>query len=54
MASGDDHLDKPGATSYSLNLGGNMDQAITRNQAWKARAMQNSGAGDLLRPYRRV
>ena len=54
MAGGNDHLDKAGATSYSLNLGGDMEQSVTRNQAWMARAMQNSGAGDLLRPYRRV
>ena len=27
---------------------------VSRNPAWMARAMANSGAGDLLRPYRRI
>ncbi len=27
---------------------------VWRSQGWMAKAMQNSGAGDLLRPYRRV
>jgi len=44
---------KHGASSYSLSVGP-IDINETRAPAWMARAMQNSGAGDLLRPYRRA
>ena len=46
--------DAPGATSYSSNLGGEIQESFSRHAAWAARAIQNSGAGDLLRPYRRT
>lgn len=42
---------RPGATSVDVNLG-SITQRFNRNQAWLARAMVNSGAADLLRPYR--
>ncbi len=43
-----------GATSESLAIGsGAISRSISRNAAWMARAMINSGAADLLRPYRR-
>lgn len=43
-----------GSSDYSLNLGDGVDESITRAPNWIARAMQNSGAGDLLRSYRSV
>ncbi len=45
---------EPGARSYTVDLGGDISETINRNEAWTARAMANSGAGDLLRPYRRA
>ena len=42
-----------GATSESSDIGP-VTLSVTRNQAWMARALQNSGAADLLRPYRRA
>ena len=33
---------------------GPLDEELTRSPAWLARAMQLSGAADLLRPYRRA
>lgn len=33
---------------------GDVDVAIERNPNWMARALQHSGAADLLRPYRRA
>lgn len=46
--------DHPGTSSYSLNIGGAIQETIARAPTWRARAMQLSGAADLLRPYRRV
>jgi hypothetical protein len=43
----------PGASS-SLTKVDVLEESIDRNPAWLARAMQNSGAGDLLRPFRRA
>lgn len=43
-----------GATSESISIPDVMAKEIGRAPAWMARAIQNSGAGDLLRPYRRV
>jgi len=54
IAGGRDQLDEPGATSYSTDIGGDLQWSVTRNAAWMARALQNSGAADLLRPYRRA
>lgn len=33
---------------------GQLSESTTRSQAWAAKAMEASGAGDLLRPYRRA
>ncbi|WP_084421837.1 hypothetical protein [Henriciella litoralis] len=41
-----------GSSSFSMRLDV-IEISMQRNPAWLARAMQNSGAGDLLRPYRR-
>lgn len=46
--------DKAAASSYSVNIGSAISENYSRNPAWLARAMINSGAGDLLRPYRRA
>lgn len=43
----------PGASSYSVNIG-QLTESISRNPAFMARALINSGAADLLRPYRRA
>lgn len=44
---------QPGASSYKHSIGGNLTWEIKRDPAWMAKALQNSGAADLLRPYRR-
>ena len=44
---------KPGATSESITAG-SISIAHSRSASWIASAMANSGAGDLLRSYRRV
>lgn len=44
----------PGATSERIEIPGVQTTEISRSAPWMARAMQNSGAGDLLRPYRRA
>lgn len=46
--------DEPGASRSSFKVGGTLDFEVERNPAWVAKAMQYSGAGDLLRPYRRA
>lgn len=46
--------DRAGVSRYSTEIGGAISESYDRNPAWLARAMQNSGAGDLLRNYRRV
>ena len=43
---------KAGVSSYSADLGV-LKIAYTQSPSWMAKAMQNSGAADLLRPYRR-
>ena len=50
MAETEDH---PGSSGYKVNIGP-VDIEETRSPTWMARAMQNSGAGDLLRNYRRA
>ncbi|UOA32201.1 hypothetical protein DSM110093_01986 [Sulfitobacter sp. DSM 110093] len=45
---------EPGASSVRTSIGDDLDFEVERNPNWVARAMQQSGAGDLLRPYRRV
>ncbi|MBZ9710540.1 hypothetical protein LB543_27975 [Mesorhizobium sp. ESP7-2] len=44
----------PGATSERIEIPGVQTTEISRSAPWMARAMQNSGAGDLLRAYRRA
>jgi hypothetical protein len=46
--------ERAGATDYSVNLGGAIQESYRRYPSWLARAMQYSGAADLLRPYRRA
>lgn len=46
--------DKPGSASFRLQLGGGLELETDRAPTWRARAIQNSGAGDLLRAYRRA
>jgi hypothetical protein len=45
---------KAGATEESFSLGGSLQKSVRRSASWTARAIDNSGAGDLLRPFRRV
>jgi hypothetical protein len=42
-----------GTTSFTDKIGP-LEESVTRAPTWLARAMQYSGAGDLLRPYRRA
>lgn len=42
-----------GATSTSVSIGP-IEESLNRSPAWVARAMQYSGAADLLRTYRRA
>ncbi|MGB3456200.1 MAG: hypothetical protein WBA35_07555 [Litorimonas sp.] len=49
-----DDDDRAGVSSYSVNMGGAIQESYSRNAAHTARALQNSGAADLLRPYRRL
>lgn len=44
----------PGARSYSIAVPDVETVTIERDATWIARAMQQSGAADLLRPYRRA
>ena len=46
--------ERPGVSSYSVNIGGAISEQYERAPAWLARAMSNSGAGDLLLKYRRA
>jgi hypothetical protein len=46
--------DPAGARSVRVSIGGEIEAGHSRDQAWTALALQNSGAGDLLRPYRRA
>lgn len=45
---------RAGATSNSMNMGGELSHSQARPAGWASRALVNSGAADLLRPYRRV
>jgi hypothetical protein len=49
-----DHGERPGSRSETVNLGGQLSTTFERSPQWLAMAMQNSGAADLLRPYRRA
>ena len=44
----------PGASAFKMDLGVMTVEEETRAPTWVARAMQLSGAADLLRPYRRA
>jgi hypothetical protein len=46
--------DRAGVSEYSVNMGGTIAESYKRNSAWVARAIELSGAADLLRPYRRT
>jgi hypothetical protein len=48
-----DATDRAGVSSYSVKMGGAIEESYQRNPAWVARAMELSGAADLLRPYKR-
>jgi len=45
---------RPGASSHSAKVMEHLDVSFDRAPTWLARAMQYSGAADLLRPYRRA
>jgi len=49
-----DEPKKAGYTRRSINLGGDLQEDVEMPANWAARAIINSGAGDLLRPYRRA
>jgi hypothetical protein len=51
-ASPRDH--RPGSSSETINIGGDLSQTIDRPPGWLAKAMSNSGAADLLRRFRRA
>ena len=42
-----------GARSYSAEVG-QLSESFTRDPAWQSKALHQSGAADLLRPYRRA
>ena len=46
--------DRAGVSSYSVGMDGAITESYRRDAAWIARAIQLSGAGDLLRSYRRA
>ncbi|MFC3118193.1 hypothetical protein ACFOHS_07925 [Jhaorihella thermophila] len=48
-----EEVERQGAGQYSVTIG-QITETFTRNPGWQARGMQLSGAGDLLRPYRRA
>ena len=49
-----DATDRAGVSSYSVSLGGEIKESYDRDAAFIAKAIQLSGAADLLRPYRRA
>lgn len=49
-----DATDRAGASSYSINMSGAIEERYERNPAWVARAMDLSGAADLLRAWKRI
>ena len=44
----------PSHTSHSVEIGDDIKETFDRPATWVAKAMQNSGAGDLLRNFRRA
>lgn len=45
---------RPGETQYDATVSDGVQRSGSRNAAWAAKAMVNSGAADLLRPYRKA
>lgn len=45
---------RAGASSSSYEIGSGLKVSFDRSPAWLAKALHNSGAADLLRPYRRA
>jgi hypothetical protein len=45
---------RAGATGNNVKIGSGVDQSFDRPATWAARALVNSGAAELLRPYRRA
>jgi hypothetical protein len=43
----------PSHTSHSVGIGDSINESFDRPSTWAARALTNSGAADLLRPYKR-
>ncbi|WP_319826068.1 hypothetical protein [Thalassovita sp.] len=43
----------PAHKSHAVQLGESVQESFARDSTWAARALQLSGAADLLRPYRR-
>ena len=54
IAGGRSTVNEPGAKSFAFSIGGDLRWDVTRDPAWMAQALINSGAADLLRPYRRA
>lgn len=52
LAAGDDT--PPGASRYGVTMGTGLSEQISRDPRWIARALELSGAADLLRPFRRA
>lgn len=50
----DTALTPAGSSSYANKIGDGWDETITRSPNWLAKALQSSGAADLLRAYRRI
>lgn len=44
----------PSHTAHTVGIGNAINESYDRPATWAARAMQHSGAADLLRPYRRA
>lgn len=43
-----------GTSSYSVSISDAISEEVRRSPTWMAKALQNSGAADLLRKYRRA
>lgn len=53
LAGGRKTVNEPGASNFGFKVD-QLEWSVQRNPAWVAKAMQNSGAADLLRAYRRA
>lgn len=54
LAAVDDSLMPPGVSRYSVDIGGSLATTASRRADFMARALTDSGAADLLRPFRRL